>query len=214
VDQVRFETEDGLWLEGEIRAPVGAPIGAAVICHAHPRFGGSKDYPLLWAIRIELTHRGFAVLAFNFRGVMGSEGEHGGGVAEVADVRAAITRIRQDATGPTFIAGWSFGANVALREAIEDERVAALSLVGLPLTDLDLPPLPAPDRLASYSRPVLLVSGADDQYSPEAGLRSLGEQLGNAQVEVVPGTNHYFSKREREAAEIVADFAVRATEGA
>ena len=29
--------------------------GSAVICHAHPRHGGSKDHPILWAIRNELA---------------------------------------------------------------------------------------------------------------------------------------------------------------
>ena len=35
------------------------------------------------AIRADLAHRGFAVLSFNFRGTMGSEGGYGLGVDEV-----------------------------------------------------------------------------------------------------------------------------------
>ncbi|MGH2589325.1 MAG: hypothetical protein ACRDGW_00840, partial [Actinomycetota bacterium] len=65
MEPVRFATKDGLSLEGELRMPEpgGKPLGTAVICHAHPRHGGSKDHPLLWAVRNELAHRGFAVLA-------------------------------------------------------------------------------------------------------------------------------------------------------
>ena len=209
---IRFQTEDGLTLEGEIRMPDGEPRGAAVICHPHPQFGGSKDHPLLWAIRIELARRAFVVLTFNFRGVMGSEGEYGGGIGEMADVRAAIGQAREEMDGPTFLAGWSFGANVALREAIDDERVAALALVGMPLVDTTLPPLPDPERLGAYRRPVLLLAGDADQYCPEAELRSLAEKLGDATVEVVPAADHYFPKREREAGRIVAEFAVRGIE--
>lgn len=209
---IRFQTEDGLTLEGEVRTPDGEARGVAVICHPHPQFGGSKDHPLLWAIRIELALRGFVVLTFNFRGVMGSEGEFGGGVQELADVRAAVGRAREEMDGPTFLAGWSFGAHVALREAIDDERVAALALVGMPLVDTTLPPLPDPDRLRAYRRPVLLLAGDADQHCPEMDLRSLAEMFGNATVEVVPGTDHYFPKREREAGRIVAEFAVRAIE--
>ena len=82
-EAIRFETSDGLSLEGEIRTPDGEPRGSAVICHPHPLGGGSKDHPILWAMRNELARRGFAVISFNFRGVMGSEGESGCGEAEV-----------------------------------------------------------------------------------------------------------------------------------
>lgn len=207
---IQFQTEDALILEGEVRTPDEPPRGVAVICHPHPLHGGSKDHPLLWAIRIELARRQFVVLSFNFRGVMGSEGQFGGGVGEVGDVRAAVGRAREEADGPTLVAGWSFGAHVALREAIDDERVEALALVGLPTVDSTLPPLPGGDRLKAYPRPVLLLSGAADQYSPEADLRSLAGDLGNATLEVVPGADHYFGRREREAGRIVAEFAERA----
>jgi alpha/beta superfamily hydrolase len=207
---IHFQTDDGLALEGEIRAPDGPGRGAAVICHPHPQFGGSKDHPLLWAIRIELARRRFVVLSFNFRGVMGSEGEFGQGVGEVADVRAAVGRAGQESDGPTFVAGWSFGAHVALREAVDDDRVSALALVGIPLVDSTLPPLPDAGRLAGYTRPVLLLSGSEDQYSPEPDLRRIAGELGNARLEIVPGASHYFSKREREAGGIVAEFAEQA----
>ena len=63
MSDVRFRTEDGVELEGEIHHPEGEPRGSAVICHPVPTAGGSKDHPLLWAIRGELTRRGFLVLA-------------------------------------------------------------------------------------------------------------------------------------------------------
>jgi alpha/beta superfamily hydrolase len=210
---IRFPTDDGLSIEGELRMPDGDVQGAAVICHPHPKFGGSKDHPLLWGIRIELNRSGFAVLSFNFRGVMGSEGEYGGGVAEIADVRAAIDRALQETTGPLFLAGWSFGAHVALRAAMDDQRVGALALVGIPLVDPDLPPLPNADRLGAYGHPVLLLSGGEDQYSPEREVRELAERIGDATVEILPGADHYFAKREREAGAIVATFAVEARGG-
>ena len=206
---IQFQTDDGLTLEGEVRTPEETPRGAAVICPPHPLHGGSKDHPLLWAMRIELARSQFAVLSFNFRGVMGSEGEFGGGVAEVADVRAAVGRARQEVEGPTFVAAWSFGAHVALREAIDDVRVEALGLVGIPLVDTELPPLPGPERLGKYGRPVLLVAGDSDPYCPEPYLRRLGRELAKATVQVVPGADHYFGRREREAGRIVAEFAER-----
>src|SRR6186997_2565330 len=95
VEGMTFTTEDGVRLEGELRLPDEAPRASAVLCHPHPRHGGSKDHPILWALRNELAGtRGLAVLGFNFRGNMGSEGTYGGGRDEVRDVRAAIERVR------------------------------------------------------------------------------------------------------------------------
>ena len=211
MEPVRFATEDGVSLEGELRLPDGAPVASAVICHAHPRHGGSKDHPILWAMRTELASRRFAVLAFNFRGTMGSGGTYGGGRSEVRDVAAAIDRIRAAGDGPTLVAGWSFGANVAVREALEDERVGALALLGFPIThDLDLPATPAAPELRAFRRPVLFLGGEHDAYSPPDALRSLAASFPRAEVEVLDGTDHYLWRRETEAASIVGAFAGRA----
>ena len=202
-----FRTEDGVRLEGELRLPDGTPRGSAVICHAHPRHGGSKDHPILWAVRNELAgKRGFATLGFNFRGTMGSGGSFGGGRDELADVRAAIGRVREHADGPTLVFGWSFGASVALREAFEDRRVSALALFGLPLrpNDLQLPRLPDAAELRRLKRPLLLLAGKHDQYCPADELRAYGE--GVAEVVIIEGTDHYLWRHEREAATIVGDF--------
>jgi alpha/beta superfamily hydrolase len=208
---LRFETVDGCSLEGELRRPEGDPRGTAVLCHPHPRHGGSKDHPLLWNIRNDLTGRGFTVLGFNFRGVMGSSGEHSGGEAELLDVRAAIDRVREESGGPTVVAGWSFGANVGLREAMDDPRVAALALVGFPVNDpLGLPDPPGRETLASFDRPVLFLSGEADQFSPVPELRRLARRLPRGEVTIVPDSDHFLWKREREAARIVGDFLEKA----
>lgn len=207
---IRFETDDGCSLEGELRAPGRERRGTAVIAHPHPLHGGSKDHPLLWNIRNDLASRGLVVLAFNFRGVMGSSGEHGGGVDELHDLRAAIGRVRKEADGPTAVAGWSFGGSVALREAVDDDRVGALALVGFPVNDpLGLPPPPDRKTLAGFDRPVLFLSGEADQFSPVPDLRRLARRLPRSEVEVIPDTDHFFWKREREAAQLIGDFVER-----
>src|SRR5207253_4368040 len=61
VERLTFRAPDGVELEGELREPDGEPRGSAVICHPHPLQGGSKDHPLLWAIRNELARRGLTV---------------------------------------------------------------------------------------------------------------------------------------------------------
>ncbi|HEX6207946.1 MAG TPA: alpha/beta fold hydrolase [Actinomycetota bacterium] len=203
-----FQTDDGVTLEGELRDPEGEARGTAVICHPHPAHGGSKDHPLLWAIRNELARRGWVVLAFNFRGVMGSGGEHSGGEEETRDLRAAIDRVREEAEGPTVVVGWSFGANVAVRHSITDERVAAVALVGLPIGFDLLPVIELPDNedLRAWETPVLLVAGDDDAICPVPGMLELSGRIPNADVEVIEGGGHFFRRMEREPATAIAEF--------
>ena len=204
---VRFRTDDGIALEGEIRAADGVPRGTAVLSHAHPRHGGSKDHPILWAIRNDLAaKRGLTVLAFNFRGIMGSKGTYGGGEAELLDAAAAIDRVREEADGPTVMVGWSFGAWVALRHAATDGRVTAVVLLGVPVAQAvrsERRPLPSLGELESLSAKVLLVAGDGDEYCPAAEMRNLAGWIPSAEVVVVPGTDHFFGRREREVAELV-----------
>jgi uncharacterized protein len=210
VEPVTLRTDDGVRLEGELRMPDEAPRGSAVICHAHPRHGGSKDHPVLWSVRNELAgKRGLATLVFNFRGTMGSAGSFGGGLDELRDVRAAVGSVRDRAEGPTLVFGWSFGASVALREAFDDRRVSALALFGIPLrpNDLQLPPLPDAAELRRLKRPILFLAGEHDEYCPADELRAYGD--GVAEVVIVDGTDHYLWRHEREAATIVGDFADR-----
>jgi alpha/beta superfamily hydrolase len=211
MEPVTFSTDDGVRLEGELRMPDDAPRGSAVICHPHPKHGGSKDHPLLWAIRNDLAGtRGLAVLGFNFRGVMGSGGTYGGGRDELRDAAAAIATARTHAPegAPTVLVGWSFGASVALRAVIDDRTVAALALVGLPLAphDLALPPLPEAAELRLVRCPTLLLAGVHDPYCPAETLRSYGASIPDGRVTVVEGTDHYFWRREREAAETIGTF--------
>jgi alpha/beta superfamily hydrolase len=212
MEAVTFTTEDGVRIEGEMRLPDVDAKGTAVLCHAHPRHGGSKDHPLLWAIRNDLAAvRGLAVLGFNFRGTMGSAGTYGGGRDELRDARAAIGFIRQRADDalPTIMVGWSFGASVAIREALDDRRVAAIALVGIPLrpSDLVLPPLPDPADLRTFTRPALLLAGEHDEYCPPDELRAYATALPRAEVAIIAGTDHFFWRRERDAAAALGAFA-------
>jgi uncharacterized protein len=211
VDAITFTTEDGVRLEADLRLPDPGPARAsAVICHPHPRHGGSKDHPILWAVRNELAgRRGIAALLFNFRGVMGSSGTYGGGRAEMRDVDAALGHVRDLVPDrPTILCGWSFGANVALRHAQRDPRIAALVLIGIPLApgDVSLPRLPDADQLAGLRLPVLVVAGDRDPYCPVEDLRTLTSELPAGTALVLEGTDHFLWRREREAAAGIGDF--------
>lgn len=78
-----------------------------------------------------LTPRGYAVLAFDYRGFGLSEGERGRLVAQewVLDVRAAVDRVschpQLDASRISLL-GWGLGGGVVVAEAADDPRVRSL----------------------------------------------------------------------------------------
>src|SRR5437667_12050565 len=87
------------------------------------------DNPVVVRVQEVCAKLGLATLRFNFRGVGGSAGTHGGGVAEQDDARIALDVLAQ-ATGevPLAIPGYSFGAWVAALGGCRDARVSALAL--------------------------------------------------------------------------------------
>ena len=139
---------------------------------------------------------------------MGSGGEHGGGEKEVLDAAAAVERVRQETEGPLAIVGWSFGSVVGLRYAMTDPEVAALVLLGVPLSDVSvtLPDMPPRAELAAVRCPVLIVVGEADQFSPVPDARRFASRFPSAEAVVLPDTDHFFWHRERETAERIGAF--------
>jgi alpha/beta superfamily hydrolase len=190
-----------LTLEGLLANP-GGEAPAAVVCHPHPMYGGSMFNNVVDAILAAMWQLGYATLRFNFRGVGASEGEHDGGRGEADDAAAAMAYLlsqpgvrKQGAV----MAGYSFGAMVAVDAGYENAGVARIVAVALPLS-MTQPRVPD-----GASKPLLLVSGDRDSYSPVAGLTSLREKIGNsAQLEIIKGADHFFGGSEAELSRVIA----------
>ncbi|HEX4211202.1 MAG TPA: alpha/beta fold hydrolase [Candidatus Binataceae bacterium] len=198
---VSFRSGD-LTLEGLLHLPDTKPAAAAVICHPHPLYGGSMYNNVVDAVAEAMGRRNWAVLRFNFRGVGGSEGEHGGGVGEADDAVAAAAFVGEQ-TGlelqKIVVAGYSFGAMATAIAAPKLTDAAALLLVALPLRMAEL------DALAQFKGPILFVAGDADSYCPAADLKRLGEKFGGrAQVRIVEGADHFFGGREDELTATIA----------
>ncbi len=198
--QVSFQSGD-LTLEGLLANP-GGNAPAAVVCHPHPMYGGSMFNNVVDAILAAMWQAGFATLRFNFRGVNASEGEHDGGPGEVDDAVAAMafllaqSGVRREGA---VMAGYSFGAMVAVSAGYERAEIARIVAVALPLAMADAR---IPD---GASKPILLISGDRDSYSPVAGLEALQSRIGNsARLEIIAGTDHFFGGREAELSRAIA----------
>ena len=187
-EHIAFAVGD-LKLEGLIANP-GGGASAAVVCHPHPLYGGSMFNNVVEAILAPLWQLGYATLRFNFRGVGASEGEHDGGIGEVDDALEALTFLQsQDGVHPenAVMAGYSFGAAVAMEAGLRAAEVRRIIAVALPIAMI---PPPSTDRAL---KPILLASGDRDSYSPIPKLQDLVTKLdGAAQLQVVPGADHFF----------------------
>ena len=135
---VQFPSSDGLRLEGRLTR--GASERAVVLCHPHPLYGGSMLTPVIMTAEQAFQEAGYTTLAFNFRGVGESEGAHGEGRAEVADVTGGLSFLEESLGGrPRLlaIAGYSFGSFVGGQAAVADDRVTFFLGVAPPLSRYD-----------------------------------------------------------------------------
>ena len=197
--QVTFRSGD-LTLEGLLASP-GGEAPAAVVCHPHPMYGGSMYNNVVDAILAAMWQLGYSTLRFNFRGVGASEGEHDGGRGEADDAAAAMAFLLAQPgvrKNGAVMAGYSFGAMVALAAGYEHPEISRMVAVALPLsmTEARMP--------AGASKPLLLVSGDHDSYSPVAGLTKLQEKIGKAaRLEIIKGADHFFGGSEAELSRVI-----------
>lgn len=108
-------------LEALLELPPDTPAtGAAVVCHPHPEHGGTLQNKVAHTLARAFLARGFSTLRFNFRGVGQSEGTFDEGRGELQDALAAVQAMRNRGGAPVlWVAGFSFGAAIAIRAAAE-----------------------------------------------------------------------------------------------
>jgi uncharacterized protein len=173
-------------LESRLAVPAGAPAGV-VICHPHPLYGGDMDNPVVVRVQEVCAELGLATLRFNFRGVGGSSGTHGGGLGEQDDTRAALDVLaRETGTIPLAIAGYSFGAWVAALVGCRDARVGALALIAPPLAMYDF------GGVESKRVPTLAVAGTADPYCPASDFQRFTARFAWVTSAVIEGADHFF----------------------
>jgi uncharacterized protein len=206
-EELELKSSDGLSLEGVLDSS-GTPGAAFLLCHPHPRMGGTMNAPLLIALRDALVARRWAVLRFNFRGIGRSEGSSALGVDETADGRGGLALLRERfRTLPLAIGGWSFGAAVAVRVACQDDALAACVAIAPSISPKEdvTAGIPSLDECRPDC-PTLVITGAnDDQVSP-AECRAWAEQIDSARYVEVPAANHFFWARYEVLASAVTTF--------
>jgi hypothetical protein len=173
----------------------------ALVLHPHPLYGGTMHNKVVVHTARALETTGFVTLRFNFRGVGGSSGAHGGERGAVDDARAALDYLlaRQPHAREVLVAGFSFGAAVAIRFGCGDSRVHRLIAIATPARGLD------GALLAGCAKPVAFIHGERDDVAPLADLAAL---VGRDQVHVIAGADHFFGEHLEELQSAVERLAV------
>jgi uncharacterized protein len=168
-------------------APEAGSRGIAVIAHPHPLFGGTMDNKVVQTLARAFVQAGWTALRFNFRGVGASQGSYDEGRGEAEDFLAVVRELAPQ--GPLALAGFSFGAYVAVQalQALWGAReVRAAVLVGTAASRFPVPPLPA----ESHERTLVIHGEIDDTVLLSSVLDWARPQ--SLPVTVVPGVEHFF----------------------
>jgi len=162
---------------------------AAVLCHPHPQFGGTMHDAILETIVEVFLAEGIDCLRFNFRGVGNSQGTFDGGRGEVDDALAALGWARGNIhhTNELWIAGYSFGANVAWRASQATDDLDRVFLIA--------PPFGRMDFIGDMPNiPVHIVAGDADEFIEATALNDWTEGKSRSlTVTRIPGADHFFN---------------------
>jgi alpha/beta superfamily hydrolase len=192
---------DQVTLEGELARATGAERAGAVICHPHPTMGGTMRSIVVGALFAALPAAGVTSLRFNFRGVEGSGGAYDEGRGERADATAAVAALTDELApgAPLLLAGWSFGADIAL--SVLEPAIAGWMAIAPPFHFVA-----DPTAIAADPRPKLLALGEHDEVRSPAAVAAEVAAWTATTVEVVPGASHFFMGRTDRLVELALAF--------
>lgn len=177
-EEIRFETEDGVTLVGEVRG--NGPSGV-VLAHM---FGSSRE---AWAeFAATSADEGFQTLAFDFRGFGGSDGARDPEAAP-RDLRAAVAALRERGAREIVLVGASFGGTASLVVAGEQE-VSGVATLSAPA---QFEGLSAPPEVArAVDEPKLFIAAQDDASAAAAAQGFYRVAPGAKRIEILTGDDH------------------------
>ena len=187
---IMFPSGD-LALEGTLHLPAEeGRFPGVVICHPHPRYGGDMYNVIVATLAQSLCAAGIAALRFNFRGVDMSEGSFDGGNGEIQDAEEALNYLslceNVDASR-VGIAGYSFGAAVAMAAASRSNLAQAIVSVACPSRVFN--EMSAQEMLI----PKMLILGEHDHDFPAQQFKFMARRYSDPkQVEIIDGADHFF----------------------
>ncbi|MDR2412381.1 MAG: alpha/beta fold hydrolase, partial [Holosporales bacterium] len=168
MSQITFNGPAGR-LEGVYHHGISAKLPAALVLHPHPLQGGTMHNRVTYTLYRAFAKQGLSVMRFNFRGVGSSEGSFDNGEGGVADAAAALDWLQAvNSKGrPLLVAGFSFGAWVAMQLLMRRPEVAGFISVSPPANLYDF------NFLAPCPVSGMIVCGKKDDIVEEQSVDAL-----------------------------------------
>jgi pimeloyl-ACP methyl ester carboxylesterase len=177
-EPIRFTTEDGVELAGDLR---GRGATAVVLAHMFPADRSS------WAeFASILADEGYLALSFDFRGYGGSGGDRA--IPELwRDVLAAAEAARREGASRVVALGASMGGTAALVAASRADLDGVVTL-SAPTTFMGL--AAPPEVVQAVDEPKLFLAAEGDGSAAEAAQGFYNASPGPKRVEIVTGDEH------------------------
>lgn len=160
----------------------------AIICHPHPLHGGTMYNKVVTTLSKTFFQLNMQTVRFNFRGVGQSTGSYGEGRGELLDLYAVLDWVKKMAPqAAIWLAGFSFGANIAIRAVMEKQSFAGLVTIAPPVNHF---PLNEPVKITC---PWVVVQGDKDDVVPPEAVLTWVETLNPKPVVIrFPEAGHFF----------------------
>lgn len=198
IERVTIESDKSL--EGLLRFQ--SKKAGVIVCHPHPLYGGNMYNNVVSAIEDGYAAQGFTTLIFNFRGVGDSQGDYDEGDGEVRDAIAAYRTLLSHLDEDAYItlAGYSFGAWVISRSALELTKFDSLFLVSFPCLIYKY------EHFKQLNKEIIIVGGTYDDIAPIDDLYELYNHLTTKDKHLkVINTTHFYAGKETELIDFIKE---------
>jgi uncharacterized protein len=166
----------------------GALSQAALVCHPHPKGGGTMHNKVVYRLARGLRRTGSVVLRFNYRGVNLSEGEYDGGRGETEDALIALRELRGRYPDlPVTMAGFSFGSRIALRLSSQEDNLYRVIAVGFPTT------VAKHNYVYDVAIPKYFIHSTHDEFGPKEDFQRFYDTVPEPKhLDWVEASDHFF----------------------
>ena len=188
-----------------------API--ALMLHPHPQHGGTMNNKIVHALYHAFHRQSFSVIRFNFRGVGRSQGHYDHGQGELSDAASVLDwlQIQNPGADRCWIAGFSFGAWIAMQLLMRRPEIEGFVAVSPPANKFDF------TFLAPCPSSGLIVHGGADDLVPEPEVAELAGKLQSQRqieidYEIIESAGHFYERELDTLSEMVERYVARRLE--
>jgi len=180
-------------IEGRYHKNANPKASVVLVLHPHPLHGGTMNSKIVYRTYKNFVENGFTSLRINFRGVGKSEGKFDNGEGELLDATTALNWLHDQNMEATefWVAGFSFGAWIALQAVMRRPELENYVLIAPPATKYDF------NFIVPCTSTGLIVQGEKDEITKEIDSQKLSEKLSarnEAEISyrVVDNADHFF----------------------